>query len=121
MSIRYVQVSEREQSAFVLHRRFIVDRGSDMMASDGQEGTSLDPITPSLWRLELRYCKIHAFCFTISLWVVSGCETRFDAEVLVQGSHETCSKLRAAIRVCLSRDAVESENVFVVQVSYTFG
>ena len=57
---------------------------------------------------------IHTFGFTIALRVVSGSETCFDAEVLIQGSHETCCKLRAAIRVCLSRDAVESENVLVV-------
>ena len=57
---------------------------------------------------------VHAFCFTIALWVVSGGETRFDAEVLVQGSHETCCKLRAAVRVCLSWNTVESENVLVV-------
>ena len=64
---------------------------------------------------------VHAFCFTIALWVVSGGKTRFDAEVLVQGSHETCCKLQAAIRVYLSRDAVESKNVFVMEVSDTFG
>ena len=64
---------------------------------------------------------IHTFGFTIALWVVSRSETCFNAEVLIQGSHETCSKLQAAIRVCLSRNAVESEYVFVVEVSYTFG
>ena len=57
---------------------------------------------------------IHTFGFTIALRVVSRSETCFNAEVLIQGSHETCCKLRAAIRVCLSRDAVESENIFVV-------
>ena len=57
---------------------------------------------------------VHTFGLTIALWVVSRGETRFNAEVLIQGSHETCCKLRAAIRVCLSRDAVKSENVLVM-------
>ena len=64
---------------------------------------------------------IYAFCFTIALWVVSSGETCFNAEVLIQGSHETCSKLRATIGVNLSWDAVESENVFIMKVSGTFG
>ena len=58
---------------------------------------------------------------TVALRVVSRGETRFNAEVLVQGSHETCCKLRAAIGVNLSRDAVESKTVFVVKISGTFG
>ena len=40
---------------------------------------------------------ILAFDFTIALWVVSHSETSFDAEVFVQSSHETCSKLGSAI------------------------
>ena len=64
---------------------------------------------------------IHTFSLTVALRVVSCSKTCFDAEVLIQGSHETCSKLRAAIRVCLSRDAMESEYILVVQVSHTLG
>ena len=40
---------------------------------------------------------ILAFDFTIALWVVSRSETSFNAEVFVQGSHETCSKLGSAV------------------------
>ena len=36
---------------------------------------------------------IHAFGFTIALQVVSRSETCFNAEMLIQGSHETCCKL----------------------------
>ena len=64
---------------------------------------------------------IYTFGLTIALWVVSSSETCFNAEVLVQGLHEMCSKLRATIRVNLSWDAVESENIFVVKVSSIFG
>ena len=64
---------------------------------------------------------VHMLCFIIALWVVSGGETCFNAEMLIQGSHETCCKLQAAIGVYLSRNAVESENIFVVEVSHTYG
>ena len=37
------------------------------------------------------------FDFTIALWVVSRGETGFDAEVFVQSSHETCSKLGSVV------------------------
>ena len=63
---------------------------------------------------------IHAFSFTIALRVVSGSETCFNVEVLIQGSHEMCSKLQATITVDLLWNAVESEYVFVVKVSDTF-
>ena len=63
---------------------------------------------------------IHTFSLTIALWVVSRGETGFNAEVLIQDSHEMCCKLQAAIGVHLSRDAVESENILVVKVSNAF-
>ena len=38
-----------------------------------------------------------SFDFTVALWVVSRGETGFNAEVFVQSSHETCSKLGSAV------------------------
>ena len=63
---------------------------------------------------------IHLFSLTIALRVVSCSETHFNAEVLIQGSHKMCCKLQAAIRIYLLWDTMESEYIFVVEVSNTF-
>ena len=131
------QISDGDRGAFASHDGEIGPISVDefegrMLCARGESGVDhefcgMQVVGPVILVLVAEDAKvlfdflIHAFGFTVALWMVSGGETRFDAEVLVQGSHETCCKLRAAIRVCLSRDAVESENVFVVQVSYTFG
>ena len=108
--VRSVSVDEFEGRVLCAGGKSRVDR-------EFGGGQVISPIVLSLVAEDAKVLfdfLIHTFGFTIALWVVSRSETCFDAEVLIQGSHETCCKLQAAIGVYLSQDAVESENVFVV-------
>jgi hypothetical protein len=62
-----------------------------------------------------------AFHFAITLRMVGSSEAGLDTKVLVEGSHETSSKLRAAIREDLLWDPVKVEYIEVVDVCGIFG
>jgi hypothetical protein len=62
-----------------------------------------------------------AFYFAVTLRMVGSSKAGLDTKALVEGSHETGSKLRASIGEDLLRDSVEAEYVRVVDVSGTFG
>ena len=97
--------------------RVLCAGGKSRVDCEFSGGQMISPVVLSLVAEDAKVLfdfLIHMFGFTIALRVVSRSETCFNAEVLVQGSHETCCKLWAAIGVGLSRDAVKSENVFVV-------
>jgi hypothetical protein len=59
--------------------------------------------------------------FAITLRMVSSSEASFDTKALVKSSHETSSKLQAAIGEDLLRDSMEAENVGVIDVRGTLG
>jgi hypothetical protein len=61
-----------------------------------------------------------AFYFAVTLWMVDSSKAGLDTKALVEGSHETGSKLRASIREDLLWDSVEAEYVEVVDVRGTF-
>jgi hypothetical protein len=62
-----------------------------------------------------------AFHFAITLKMVGSSEAGLDTKVLVKSSHETSSKLWAAIREDLLQNSVKAEYVRVVDVSGTLG
>jgi hypothetical protein len=62
-----------------------------------------------------------ALYFAVTLRMVGSSKAGFDTKALVEGSHETGSKLRTAIGEDLLRDSVEAEYVGVVDVSGTLG
>jgi hypothetical protein len=59
--------------------------------------------------------------FAVTLRMVGSSKAGLDTKALVEGSHETGSKLRAPIREDLLRDSVEAEYVGVMDVGGTFG
>ena len=104
--------------------RVLCTCGESRVKCELRGGEMVSPVVLSLIAEDAKILfdfLVHAFGLSIALRVVSRGKTRFNAEVLVQGSHETCCKLRAAIGVNLSRDAVESKTVFVVKIGGTFG
>jgi hypothetical protein len=62
-----------------------------------------------------------ALYFAITLWMVGSSKTGLDTKALVEGSHETGSKLQASIREDLLWDSVEAEYIGVVDIGSTFG
>jgi hypothetical protein len=62
-----------------------------------------------------------ALYFAITLRMVGSSEAGLDTKVLVESSHKTSSKLRAAIGEDLLRDPMKAEYVGVVDVSGTLG
>jgi hypothetical protein len=62
-----------------------------------------------------------AFYFAITLRMVGSSKTGLDTKALVEGSHETGSKLRAPIGEDLLRDSMEAEYVGVMDVGGTLG
>jgi hypothetical protein len=62
-----------------------------------------------------------ALYFAVTLRIVGSSKAGLYTKALVEGSHETGSKLRAPIREDLLRDSVEAEYIVVVNVGGTFG
>jgi hypothetical protein len=62
-----------------------------------------------------------ALYFAVTLRMVSSSKAGLDTKALVEGSHETDSKLRAPIGEALLRDPMKAEYIGVVDVSGTFG
>jgi hypothetical protein len=59
--------------------------------------------------------------FAVTLWMVGSSKAGLDTKALVEGSHETGSKLQASIREDFLRDFVQAEYVGVVDVGGTLG
>jgi hypothetical protein len=62
-----------------------------------------------------------ALYFAVTLRMVGSSESGFNTKALVEGSHETGSKLQALIREDLLWDSVEAEYIGVVDVGGTLG
>jgi hypothetical protein len=62
-----------------------------------------------------------ALYFAVTLRMVGSSEAGLNTKALVESSHETGSKLQAAIREDLLWDSVEAEYIGVVDVCGTFG
>jgi hypothetical protein len=59
--------------------------------------------------------------FAVTLWMVGSSKASLDTKVLVEGSHETGSKLWAPIREDLLWNSVEAEYVRAVNIGGTLG
>jgi hypothetical protein len=57
-----------------------------------------------------------AFHFAVTLRMVGSSKTGLDTKVLVESSHETSSKLRAAIGKDLLQDSMKAEYIRVVDI-----
>jgi hypothetical protein len=62
-----------------------------------------------------------ALYFAVTLRMVGSSKAGLDTKALVEGSHETGSKLRTLIREDLLQDSMEAEYIGVMDVGGTFG
>jgi hypothetical protein len=62
-----------------------------------------------------------ALYFAVTLWIVGSNKASLDTKALVECSHETSSKLQAAIGEDLLRNPMKAEYIRVVDVSGNFG
>jgi hypothetical protein len=64
---------------------------------------------------------ILTFYFAITLWMVGSSKTGLNTKALIEGSHETGSKLQTPIGEDLLQNSMKVEYIGVVDVGGTFG